>query len=47
MVASSCMPPMAITAAKNRREGSQAGVEGRAFCTSEEFIGAGRGEAFR
>ena len=25
MVASSCIPPMAITAAKNRRDGSQAG----------------------
>ena len=25
MVASSCMPPIAMTAAKNRRDGSQAG----------------------
>jgi hypothetical protein len=25
MVASNCMPPMAITAAKNRRDGNQAG----------------------
>ena len=27
MVASSCMPPMAMTAAMNRREGSQAGYQ--------------------
>jgi hypothetical protein len=38
---------MAITAAKNRRDGSQDGVEGRAFSTAAGRIGAGRDEAFR